>query len=259
MRFWLLVALCLVLGVKDTFAEGAKPPVALFLIGEDEYDTKTTLPVFAKEQIEPLGIRCDIVHADEDRSKGFPGIERLAQADLLVMSVRRRSLPQEQMDVFKRYIASKKPIVAIRTSSHAFALRMGDPPAGHAVWPEFDREILGCHYTGHFGVHDKNGTNTLVWLDDKAAKHPILRDLGWQPKEEVPITSSLYKSAIVSDKATVLLWGKPVGETKTEPVAWTNTADGRRVFYTSLGHSADFKLPAFQQLLKNGVLWGLEK
>jgi type 1 glutamine amidotransferase len=45
-----------------------------------------------------------------------------------------------------------------------------------------------------------------------------------------------------------------------EPVAWTNIlpAGGSRVFYTSLGHVADFENPAFRKLLVNGICWTLD-
>jgi type 1 glutamine amidotransferase len=46
-----------------------------------------------------------------------------------------------------------------------------------------------------------------------------------------------------------------VGESgEVEPVAWTNrTKWGGEVFYTSLGHPGDFRLPAFEQLLLGAV------
>ena len=31
------------------------------------------------------------------------------------------------------------------------------------------------------------------------------------------------------------------------------------VFFTTLGHPDDFKLPQFRKLLTNGVLWALDK
>ena len=42
-------------------------------------------------------------------------------------------------------------------------------------------------------------------------------------------------------------------------MAWTNTHNGGRVFYTSLGHPDDFKDPHFRRLLLNGILWALDK
>ena len=48
-----------------------------------------------------------------------------------------------------------------------------------------------------------------------------------------------------------------VGRPETEPVAWVNTKEGRRVFYTSMGAPEDFPVPQFRRLLLNGVLWAL--
>jgi len=39
----------------------------------------------------------------------------------------------------------------------------------------------------------------------------------------------------------------------------SNTAHGRRVFYTSLGSPDDFKQPFFRRLLLNGILWALDQ
>jgi type 1 glutamine amidotransferase len=52
-----------------------------------------------------------------------------------------------------------------------------------------------------------------------------------------------------------------VGDRKPhEPVAWTNKhIGGGRVFYTSLGHADDFRIPAFRRLLLNGIFWALDR
>lgn len=257
MRSGILAALCFCWLLGQLGAAEAKRPTALFLIGEDEYDTQTTLPRFARVRLEPRGIRCQFVHAHDDRARGFPGIEALAEADLLVLSVRRRTLPVEQMEALRKYVASGKPIVAMRTSSHAFALREGEPPPGHAAWPEFDREVLGGHYTGHYGAKQPRGANTRVWSEANQADHPILQKVDWTAEKKAPFTSWLYKSAIVSEDVTVLAWGETLDEAVQEPVAWTNTPPGQRRFYTSLGHPDDFRQPAFEQLLTNAVVWSL--
>lgn len=254
-----LAALGILLWLSALQAAGEEPKTILFLIGEDEYDTHLTLPAFAKKQLEPLGLRCEFVHADEDHAQGFPDIGKLDKADLLFVSVRRRSLPNEQMKVLKDYIATRKPIVGIRTASHAFALRSGEPPEGHAVWPEFDREVLGGHYTGHYPANDKEGPNSKVNIVEERAAHAILKNVAWKVDETKWFTSWLYQSKITGDHAEVLLVGNAESKDTENPVAWTNTTDGRRVFYTSLGHAKDFDEPAFQQILKNAVLWALEK
>ena len=72
-------------------------PRAVFVIGDDEYKTEKTLPAFANAELEPLGVRCTFAIADPKTPHDFPGIEALDDADLLVVSVRRRAPTAEQM------------------------------------------------------------------------------------------------------------------------------------------------------------------
>ena len=64
---------------------------------------------------------------------------------------------------------------------------------------------------------------------------------------------SLYKNPNVAADVTVLLTGSVPGQ--SEPVAWVREKDGRRVFYTSLGHPDDFKDENFTRLLVNALAW----
>jgi len=180
----------------------------------------------------------------------------LETADLLVLSVRRRTLPAEQLARIRAYVAAGKPVVGIRTASHAFSLRDGQPPTGHVAWPEFDADVLGGHYTGHYASPAADGPGTFVRSDAAAAGHPILNGV---EQGEVRVTSSLYRTSPLTASCRILAWGRVEGVSPEEPVAWTNTADDRRVFYTSLGNVDDFKLPLFRQLLLNGIYWALDR
>ena len=72
--------------------------------------------------------------------------------------------------------------------------------------------------------------------------------------------SWLYKTSPLAGTATTLMMGRVGDRQPHEPVAWTNAhTGGARVFYTSLGHQDDFKLPAFRRLLLNGIFWALDK
>jgi type 1 glutamine amidotransferase len=42
------------------------------------------------------------------------------------------------------------------------------------------------------------------------------------------------------------------------PATWARMHGKGRVFYTSLGHPADFDDPAFRKLLLNGICWTLD-
>jgi len=228
---------------------------AAVVIAEREYHTKETLPAFARAHL-GKDFCVDYVFADPKDGSKLPGIGILHDADLAVLSVRRRVPPKAQLHVVLKYIAAGKPLVAIRTSSHAFALRKGDVPAGHDAWPAFDREVLGCNYQGHHG-RPSGGEKTFVRVAPSAGDHPILASV---TKDEFEVRSSLYKSQPLEKGATLLMTGR-VGDKKPhEPVAWTFThPGGGRVFYTSLGHVDDFKMEPFQRLLKNGIYWAAGK
>jgi type 1 glutamine amidotransferase len=157
----------------------------------------------------------------------------------------------------QKFVASGKPIVAIRTSSHAFSLRAGEPPAGHEAWPEFDRDVLGGNYQGHHGNKSSNDPETFVQVVADARQHPLLHAVR---ADEFRVASWLYKTSPLGPNTTVLMLGRVEGREPHEPVSWTNiTEQGGRVFYTSLGHPADFRLPAFQRLLANAVYWACDR
>ena len=75
--------------------------------------------------------------------------------------------------------------------------------------------------------------------------------------DEFPVTSHLYKNRDLAKSVTTLMTGRVDGQ--TEPAVWVNTAENRRVFYTSLGNPDDFTLPNFRRLLLNAVFWSLDK
>lgn len=231
------------------FAEADQPHVVI-VIGEDEYKTWETLPRFADEQLKPLGLRCTIVHADAEDGNDFRGIEALKTADLLMVSVRRRSPKADQLAVIREYAAAGKPIIGIRTANHAFHTR-GKHAEGLAEWQEFDRDVLGGNYTGHHG----NGLKTTIAAADSGRGHPVLDNVS--PVSLVG-NGSLYKVSPLAKTAQPLLVGSIPGQS-AEPVAWTHSYGNSRVFYTSLGHPDDFRDPEFRRLLTNAVFWALGK
>jgi type 1 glutamine amidotransferase len=237
----------------SAFTLSARAAHLVFLIGEDEYHTWETLPEFAKKDLEPLGHRITIVQADTADKNHFPGIaEALRDADLLFVSVRRRTPPVAELDAVRAFVAAGKPLVGIRTASHAFALplktKLTDPKL--ATWPEFDAAVLGGHYTGHHGK-DK----VAVTFAPGAEKHAILAGIA---TGALLGNGGLYKNTPLEKDSTPLLVGTIPGE-PSEPVAWTHLQGAKqgRVFYTSLGHPDDFQNPAFRRLLLNGVAWAL--
>ncbi|UCG46363.1 MAG: ThuA domain-containing protein [Phycisphaerales bacterium] len=235
------------------FFKGDKRPRVVFLSAESEYGSAESLPGFAHELQMKSGLHCDILQGSTDRTSrdrhNIPEMHDLAGADLAVVFVRRRALPPDQMKCLRDYLARGKPLIGLRTASHAFDAR-GDGPAGYAEWPEFDPEVLGGNYHGHYG----SGPNTTVTAAPGAKEHPVLAGI------HLPFTSnaSLYKAGPLSGSAEELLLGA-IPDQAPEPAAWTNTYWESRIFYTSLGHRDDFANPQFRRLLVNAVFWAMDK
>lgn len=225
-----------------------KRPHVVIACSEPEYRTQETLPVFALQQL-GKAFRVTFVFGDEQNGNDLPGlVPALEDADALLVSIRRRALPTDQLDAIRRYVDSGRPIVGIRTANHAFSLRGAPPPAGHEVWERWDQEVFGGNYTGHHG----DGPAVQISVAKGAEEHPLLHgvELG-----QLAGRGSLYKVSPLAASATPLLLGS-IPNQPEEPILWTNTtAAGGRVCYTSLGHVGDFAQPAFQQLLLNAITW----
>ena len=222
------------------FSQDYRPTIAL-LIGEEEYEAKKTLPEFAARELAyRFGCLIDVMQSD--RTNSLPGLERLSKADLMVVYLRRRTLPDEQLAYIRQYLASGKPVVGIRTASHAFQ-----------NWLAFDKEILGGNYHGHFGKPKDD--SICNWLTVSTNTSPILQGLS---TNKFGSKSWLYKTSPLAESTQVLLWGQTAADQPAEPVAWINNRIGTRIFYTSLGHPDDFKQEFFCRLLRNAIFWAVK-
>ena len=232
---------------------GDKRPRVVFISAESEYKAVETLPDFAHELQTKYEASCQILQASTDeKSKErnyICDMESLVDANLAVVFARRRAFPAKQMQYLRDYLDSGKPLVALRTASHAFDTR-GSTPAGHVEWREFDRDVLGGNYSGHYG----SGPQTTVTAATAAQDHPILAGV----KTPFISNGSLYKTSPLAGSAQLLMTGS-IPDQKPEPVAWTNMYKRGRIFYTSLGHPDDFGNPQFRSLLINAVFWAMDK
>ncbi|HEY0548763.1 MAG TPA: ThuA domain-containing protein [Verrucomicrobiae bacterium] len=216
--------------------QAAGPPTVVLVSGEDEYHSAKTLPAFAKflETNYPL----KTVYLERRKPDSIPGLDVLDRADLLIIFARRMTLPEEQLKQFQKYFESGKPVIGLRTASHAFQ-----------TWLVFDKQVLGGNYQNHYG----NDATPKITHGPQAKEHPILRGV----PETFSSAGSLYRNTPLQTNTTVLLTGAIPDH--TEPVAWTHDYHGARIFYTSLGHETDFEDEAFRRLLANAVHWALNR
>jgi len=218
----------------------------VMMIGEKEYHTINTLPAFAQKHLSK-GFRVSFLTPDPKDPNSFPGIGALETADALLVSVRRRALPKEQLDALRKFVAAGKPVIGIRTASHAFSLRGKPAPEGHAVWEKWDPEVFGGNYHGHHG----NKLKTFAKVAE--TQSPILLGVS---RDEFATGGSLYEVLPLEEGTAVMVNGRAETVAQGEPVAWTfKRADGGRSFYTSLGHVDDFKTTEFTSLLAQGTYW----
>ncbi len=210
-------------------------PLRIHLIsGSKEYQSEPSLREFSA-YLEKMGFRCTASWG-QDKGKTLPNLEPLAQADLMIVFARRMQLPEEQMKVIRAHWEAGKPVIGIRTASHAW---------GEKDSPDialFDRQVLGNNYAGHYGDE-----KVAVTPASGQTAHPVLRGVQ-------PFTSrKLYKNKTLAPTATALQYGDN-GKGR-EVVTLVNEYKGGRMFYTSLGVPEDFQDENFRRLLVNAIYW----
>jgi type 1 glutamine amidotransferase len=205
------------------------------LSGSAEYKSNESLAEFQKFLEARFPLEC--TRAFWTSKANLPGLEALDNSDVMLVFTKRLELPNDQLDRIKKYCRAGRPIVGLRTASHAFQ-----------NWLEFDREFLGGSYSGHYA----DGPVTKVAIAEGAADHPILH--GFTPFET---KTKLYKNPRLADSAKLLLTGT-IPE-HTEPVAWTNEPARGSVFYTSLGGPDDFQNSSFRSLVANAIFWAAQR
>ena len=264
-RFFRLLPFVLLLlsGVSLSMEARAdkRKPLVVFVCGDHEYSGEQTLPLLAKELEQHYGMRTRVLTAspDQNAEENIPGLEILKDADLAVFFLRWRRLPADQVAHIEAYLASHKPVVGFRTSTHAF-----NYPKGHPLekWNAFGKFAFGAPPGwggGHF--HYGHESSTDVTVIPEAGKNPLLTGVD----QSFHVRSWLYH--VLPDYplsgATLLLMGKAVNPDKAaidNPVAWTTKNEfGGKVFMTTLGHPEDFQVEAFQRLVVNGIHWALGK
>ncbi len=210
---------------------GKKPLRVVFIAAEGEYEPDKTLPILQKYLESKLDVVSTRVFA---KSKSdLPGLEALDNCDVAVLFTRRIELKGDQLDRLKKYCTAGKPLVGIRTASHAIQ-----------TWLDLDKEVLGGNYKNHY----TDGPLTDIKFTAAGKDHPILK--GVAPYKS---RGSLYRNTGLAKDVTILLEGS-IPEA-SEPIAWTRMYRGGRIFYTSLGHQKDFEEENFLKMMSNAIVW----
>ena len=100
----------------------------VFVTGDEEYRSEESMPAMARILAERHGFQCPVLFSvnresgeiDPSVDNNIPGLEALKDADLMVVFARYRHLPEDQMARFVEYVESGRPVIGIRTATHAF-------------------------------------------------------------------------------------------------------------------------------------------
>lgn len=251
--------------------------------GDEEYRSEEALPQLAKILAKHHGFTCTVLFAIDPKTgeinptvrNNIPGLEKLKTADLLILFTRFRNLPDEQMEHLVAYIESGRPIVALRTATHAF-----DMPEGKYAkysWQSteweggFGRQVLGETWINHHGHHGKQSTRGVI--AEGQEEHPIVRGIEpgsiWGPTDVYGVRLPLPGDSQPLVMGQVLEGmrpdDKPVQGKQNDPmipIAWTKTYKTQsgataRVFTTTMGASQDLASEGLRRLLVNASYWAL--
>ena len=208
------------------------PLVIHMISGSGEYKSEASLDEFEQHLEENYNVTVTASWG-KDGVQELDDLEALKDAELMLVFARRMKLGEEQMAIIRNHWRKGKPIVGIRTASHAFSREDNKV---------FDLEVMGNNYQGHHGGEEVKVANVA-----KEKEHPILTGVG-------PFTSTkLYKCGELPESTTVLQTGD-IGKA-SYPVTLVNEYQGGRVFYTSLGVPEDFQDANFRRLLTNAIFW----
>lgn len=273
---------------KDGTANGKK---IVFVTGDDEYKSETSMPMMAHILAERHGFDCKVLFAinrsrkviDTNQRDHIPGLEALKDADLMVIYTRFRTLVDEEMRMIEAYLKTGKSVIGIRTATHAFDFsKKPDSPfakygynyKGEDYPGGFGQQVLGQTWVNHWGGHGRQASRGR-FAPGKSG-HSIFRGIAdgeiWGPTD-------VYQTTLPQpDGCEALLLGEvcesmdptsgPVSGRKNEPmmpIAWTYRRDvgaKGRIFVSTIGGAMsgldDWANEGMRRMFVNACYWTLK-
>ena len=259
----------LVLEPKSGEANGKN---IVLIAGDEEYRTEESMPMLGKILARHHGFKCTVLfsfgpdgadYIDPNNQQGVRGFETLESADLVIIGTRFRQPSPEQAAYMTAYLNAGKPLIGIRTSTHAFN---GKGSFGDSLsYGQFGRVILGEQWVSHHGGHKREGARGVI--EEGKKDHPILNGVS-----DVFAPSDVYGVIHLTDQDSILMRGavtktlEPDSENvegkkndPMQPLAWLHpyvAPDGEykgTSFCTTAGASVDFVNEDLRRMVVNAV------
>ncbi len=269
----------------------------VLISGDQEYRSEETIPQLAKILANRHGFKCTVLFTTDPKSgtinptiNNVEGLEALKTADAMVIFTRFLDLPDAQMKHVAEFVEAGKPVVGLRTSTHAFNIggkktyaRFGNGSGEKGFEGGFGKIVLGEKWVNHHGRHGTEGTRGK--LTEAGAKSPIFKGI---KNGEIFGTTDVYTVSLpLAGDSVPLVLGEVTETLKPDskavvdapdakvkkndpmmPVAWTrsyklpgDTAKAGKAFTTTMGASQDFEFEATRRMIVNACYWatGLEE
>ncbi|MCW1883253.1 ThuA domain-containing protein [Luteolibacter flavescens] len=250
----------------------------VFVSGDEEYRSEEAFPMLGKLLAEKHGFKCTVLFSidtktgdiNPDEQTNIPGIESIDSADFLVLGLRFRELPDDKMKHIVDHVEAGKPLLGLRTSTHAFNYSR-NKESKYASWSfdsdgGFGKKILGETWVNHHGDHGSQSTRGIIEEANKS--HPLLTGVTdvWGPTD-------VYGIRGLPEDATVLLRGAVLAGMKPEdaavdgdknkpmmPVAWVrdrklDNGKSQKVICSTMGAATDFLEPGLTRFVVNSTYW----
>lgn len=211
-------------------ASPAKPMRVVLVAGAESYNTDQAFADLAQYLQREYGMSCEVLKMSADQTQ-IVGIEKLLAADSAIFHVRRKTLNPENLAILKKFFASGKGFVALRSTSH-----------GWENWKDFDQQVLGAKYGGPGGGNFGLAKRLML------KPHPI-----WTGVAGLETKKDLYRITEVGADVDVIIEGEtPNGKV---PVGWTRAHGNAKLFYLALAYQAEMEHPAFRRAIGNALHW----
>lgn len=266
----------------------AKGKHVVLLSGDEEYRSEESMPMLAKLLSERHGFKTTVLFSmDPDgtinptKGDSLTHPEALDSADAIIMLIRFRKWNEETLAKFEAAMNRGVPIVALRTSTHAFSGIPKDSKYAGWNWNNeggWGKKVLGETWVSHWGHHKFEATQAVI--DEANAGNPVLQGVA-----DVFGTSDVYE-AYPSADAKILLRGRVLAgmtpdsvaldkvkarasDKKEQPVndpmmaiAWTREVKNdagteNKILATTMGAATDLTNEGLRRLVVNGLYWGL--
>ncbi len=280
--------------VSLTFTPPANVPAKgkhiVLLSGDEEYRSEEAMPMLAKILSQRHGFKTTVLFSldadgtiNPNNGKSLSGSEALDSADLIIMLLRFRAWPDEAMKRFDAAFKRGVPIIALRTSTHAFNFPAGSAWSAYTYnskspWAGgFGKQVLGETWVTHWGKHKSEATRGVI--ESANASDPLLRGV-----TDLFGTSDVYEAAPPAD-AKILVRGlvlsgmtptaapAPADQKKKRadkveqqvndpamPIVWTRVYQNEsgkqnKILTTTMGAATDLENESLRRLVINGAYW----